>query len=74
MLESIKSLWLPERGVNKLDEATHLVQIIDEPLRILVLKVWDPLIVLLPTKYVADLVVKLGRRPVEAMELFQGVG
>ena len=40
--------------------ATYLVQIINEPHQILALKVRGALLILLPVKYVAELVVKLG--------------
>ena len=47
---------------------TNLVQIVNEPYQIIALKVWHASLVLLPIKYVADLIGKLGRKPIEATE------
>ena len=52
------------------DEATHLVQTVSKPFQtITILKVWHALLILLPIKYVVELVVKSGYGLVEAMEL-----
>jgi hypothetical protein len=40
--------------------ATYLIQIISEPHRILTLKAPHAFLILLPVKYVAELVVKVG--------------
>ena len=51
----------------------YLVQIVGQPRQIISLKVGHPSFVLLPTKYVADLVAKRGGRRVEVAELVQGI-
>jgi len=50
------------------DAATHLVQIVDEPHQIISSKLLHALLVLLPIKYVAELIVEAGCGPVEMME------
>jgi len=52
---------------------TNLVQIVDNSYQIIALDVWHPLVILLPLKYVADLIVEVGGRPVEVAELFQRI-
>ena len=43
------------------DEATHLVQMVSKPFQtIVILKVWHVLLILLPIKYVAELITKSG--------------
>ena len=68
-VESVESLRQLERGVKKRDMMTNIVQIVNEPHQIIALKVWHALLVLLPIECVADLIVKIGRKPVEVMEL-----
>ena len=48
--------------------ATYLVQIVDEPHQTVALKVQRAVPIVLPLKDVAELIMKLRRRPVEAME------
>jgi hypothetical protein len=50
------------------------VQIINKPHKIIALKIWHALRVLLPVKYVVEFVVEPGRGAVEAMESLQGRG
>jgi len=52
--------------------ATYRIQIADEPSRIITLKIRQTLLILLPVKYAAELIVEFRRGPVEAMELLQG--
>ena len=52
---------------------THRVQKVDNPYRIITTDAFYPFPILLPMKDVADLIVKLGTRVVEAKELFQGI-
>lgn len=52
--------------------AIYLVQILNQPRQVIALEVRRAFPVLLPVKYVADLVVKFGRRFVEVTELLQG--
>jgi len=52
---------------------TYLVQMINESHQIVASVVSHPLLILLPTKYVADLIVKRGRGLVETTELIQGI-
>jgi hypothetical protein len=73
-IESIESLRWLQREVGKGDAATHIVQIVNEPHQIVIVKVWHTLHILLPVKYVDKLVVKVGRRPVEAVEFLQHRG
>ena len=68
-VESIEGLQQLEWGVKKRDMMTNIVQIVNEPHQIIALKVWHAFPVLLPIKHVANLIVKPGRKPVEAMEL-----
>ena len=68
-VESIESLRQVERGVKRRDMMTNIVQIVNEPHQIIALKVWHTFPVLLPIKHVANLIVKPGRKPVEATEL-----
>ena len=50
---------LKRRG-RKDNAAAYCVKIIDKPHRVIALKVWCTPRILLPIKYVAELVVKLG--------------
>ena len=42
------------------DVAAYLVQIINKPRQIIALKIWHTLCVLLPVKYIAELIVEPG--------------
>jgi len=53
--------------------AAHLVQIVDNCHQIIALDAWHPLVILLSLKYVADLIVKVGGRPVKVEELLQRI-
>jgi len=55
-------------GVRKGDVAMYLVQVLNKPHQIIALKVRHTILILLPIKDVADLIVKHGRGPVEAMD------
>ena len=52
---------------------SYLVQMINESHQIVASMVSHPLLILFPTEYFADLIVKLGRRLVETAELIQGI-
>ena len=54
--------------------ATYVIQTVNKSRRIITFNVSRPFYVFLSVKYVADLIVKLGRRSVEAEESFQGTG
>jgi hypothetical protein len=73
-IEAIESLSRFTRRVRKGDAATYLVQIVYKPHQIVALKVRHALLVLLSVKNVAELVVKVGRGPVEEIEWSQGWG
>lgn len=47
-------------GVGKGDLTTYFGQIVNEPHKIIVLKVWHGLFILLPVKYIAKLVLEVG--------------
>jgi len=49
---------------------THAIKILDEPGQILVPQVWDNVSILVPTKEVDELAVKLWQSSVEVMESF----
>jgi hypothetical protein len=74
MIETIENLRWLKRRVGKGGMATYLVQIVNKPHQIIAFKARYTLLILLPIKYFAELIVKPGRRPVEAMELLQGQG
>jgi len=59
-MEVIQGLpWFRQR-VGKGDTAAYLVQIVNKPDHIIAVEVWWALLIPLPVKYVADLVVKVG--------------
>ena len=58
-IETIEGLRWLKRGAGRRDVATYLIQIVDEPHQILALKVRHAFLVLLPIKYVAELIVKV---------------
>ena len=51
--------------------ATYLIQIVNKPHQIIALKARRTFPIPLAVKYVADLIVKLGRRSVEETELLE---
>ena len=53
---------------------THLVQIVDKPGHIITLEVAYTFRILFPTKHIGKLVLKVGGRHFEAMELLQSRG
>lgn len=57
------------RGVGEGDAKTYLIQIVNEPHQIVALKVRYTLAILLPVKYLAELIAKPGCGFVEATEL-----
>ena len=71
-VESIKSLRQDKQGESKRETTTDFIQIVDKPYQTIVLNGRYPVPKFLPNEYVADLVLKLGRRFVEGTELFQG--
>ena len=56
MIEAAKGLRWLKRRVGMDDVAAYLVQIINKPRQIIALKIWHALCVLLPVKYIAELV------------------
>jgi len=60
-------------GEQRSETVTYLVEMVDESHQIVASMVSHPLLILFPTKYVADLIVKLGGRLVETTELIQGI-
>ena len=54
------------------DAVMYLIQIVNKPHQVVTLKVWRTSDILLPVEYAAELVVEVGRIPVEAIELLQG--
>ena len=69
-VEMIESLRWFEQRAKKRDMIAYLVQIVNKPCQIIALNGWSPLFILLTMKYVTDSIMKLGRGPVEATELF----
>jgi len=69
----IENLGQRKRGVRKGD-VRYLIQIVNEPHRIVVLKIRDTSLILLPIEYVGELVGKPGRRLVKEVERLQGWG
>jgi len=72
MIEDVEGLRWLEWGVWRGDAVMYLVQIINKPHQVVTLKVWRTSYILLPVEYGAELVVEVGRVPVEMIELLQG--
>ena len=68
IVESLRSL---ERGARKRGMTTYFVQMVGKPHQIITFNGWHPFLIFLPVQYVADSIVKLGRRLVEVTEPFQ---
>jgi len=60
MVEVVGNLRWVRRRAGNTGATTCLVQIVNKPHRIVILKVWHASIILLPIKYVAELVVEFG--------------
>ena len=59
-MEKIESLRWLKRKARKGGMVTHLVQIVNKPHQIIVLKVPHALLILLPVKCTAELIVEIG--------------
>lgn len=67
--ESIECLYWLRWRVGKSNATMYLVQVVDEPQQATALNVQKHILV--PVKHVAELIVKVGGRPVEGLELLQ---
>ena len=63
-----------ERRAERDSLETHAIQVLDKPSQILPLQIWNSILVIVPAKEVAELLVKVWRSSVEATELLQGIG
>lgn len=72
--KNIEGLWQLEWEAEKQGIATHFIQEVNKPHHVIPPDVLHPFFVFRAVKYVADLVVKLGRRPVETEESLHGIG
>ena len=58
-----------EHRTGKWDLVTHVIQVLNEPRQILIVQVLNSVLVLVPTKEVDELALKLRRSPIEVAEL-----